>query len=117
MIYYHVHSDLSNATTVIDSITKYEEYIKKAKEYGCRALGFSEHGNILEWWHKKCAIEKAGMKYIHGVEIYITESIEDKKRDNYHVILMAKNYDGFIEINKLTSMSFNRAEVKVLDDK
>jgi len=118
MIYYHVHSDLSNATTVIDSITKYQEYIEKAKNYGCKALGFSEHGNIFEWWHKKCAIEKSGMKYIHGFEAYVTESInlEDKKRDNYHVILMAKNYEGFKEINLLASKSFNRSDVKVIDN-
>jgi DNA polymerase-3 subunit alpha len=118
MIYYHVHSDLSNATTVIDSITKYQEYIEKAKNYGCKALGFSEHGNIFEWWHKKCTIEKSGMKYIHGFEAYVTESInlEDKKRDNYHVVLMAKNHEGFKEINLLVSKSFNRADVKVIDE-
>jgi len=28
----HLHSDLSNGTTNIDSITKFEKYINKAKE-------------------------------------------------------------------------------------
>lgn len=117
MIYYHLHSDLSNATTIIDSTTKYYEYIDRAKEYGCKALGFSEHGNILSWYSKKRAIEQAGMKYIHGVEMYITKDLDDKVRDNYHVVLMAKNFEGFKELNKLTSISFNRAEVKIIDDK
>ena len=28
----HLHSDLSNGTTNIDSVTKFDEYIKRAKE-------------------------------------------------------------------------------------
>ena len=113
---YHFHSMFSNGTTNIDSITGYKEYIERAKELGMKAFGFSEHGNIFSWLHKKEYIEKLGMKYIHAVETYITESLEEKVRDNYHCILIAKNYDGFLEINQLVSKSFNRAEVKVIDD-
>lgn len=46
-----------------------------------------------------------GIKFIHGVEIYLTESLEDKVRDNYHTILLAKNYDGVMELNKLIELS------------
>ena len=105
---YHLHSDLSNGTTTMDSVTKYKMYIKKAQECGMTALAFSEHGNIFEWYHKKCDIEKAGMKYIHACEFYITKTIEEKVRDNYHCVLIAKNYDGFKELNELISKSFNR---------
>ena len=28
---FHLHSDLSNGVTNVDSVTKYHEYIKKAK--------------------------------------------------------------------------------------
>lgn len=31
-----------------------------------------------------------------------------KVRDNYHVLLIAKNYDGALELNKLSSGAFNR---------
>lgn len=72
---YHLHSDLSNGITNIDSVTKYYEYIEEAKELGMTALGFSEHGCILEWVHKKNKIEAAGMKYIHAEEFYITEEL------------------------------------------
>lgn len=75
-----------------------------------KALGFSEHGSLFEWWHKKCAIEEAGMKYIHGVEAYLTETLDEKVRDNFHCVLMAKNYDGFLELNGLVSASFNRTD-------
>ena len=72
------------------------------------AMAFSEHGSVMEWWHKKQAIEAAGMKYIHAVECYLTESLESKVRDNYHCVLIARNYDGFLELNRLVSASFNR---------
>ena len=109
-VIYHLHSDLSNGVTNIDSVTKFEQYVERAKECGMKALGFSEHGSLFEWWHKKCAIEAAGMKYIHGVEAYLTASITERVRDNYHCVLMAKNYDGFLELNELVSASFNRTD-------
>ena len=95
---YHIHSSLSNPTcgTKADCVTNYDLYLEKAKEMGIRAFGFSEHGNILNHVKKKEAIEKAGMKYIHGVEAYLTENIVkgELKRDNYHWVMIAKNYDG-----------------------
>ena len=109
---YHIHSSLSNPTcgTKADCVTNYDLYLEKAKEMGIRAFGFSEHGNILNHVKKKEAIEKAGMKYIHGVEAYLTENIVkgELKRDNYHWVMIAKNYDGFLELNKLVSTSFNK---------
>lgn len=101
---------LSNGTTNIDSVTNFRAYVARAKELQMNAICFTEHGNIFEWLHKKEEVEKAGMKYIHGVEAYITESIEEKKRDNYHCILIAKNYDGVLELNQLVSESYNRMD-------
>lgn len=105
-----MHSDLSSGTTNIDSVTKPEMYIDRAKECGMKAFAFSEHGNIYKWVKKKELIEKAGMKYIHGIEAYITESLVEKVRDNYHCVLLAKNYDGVKEINRLSSMSYNKQD-------
>lgn len=107
-VVYHLHSDLSNGITNVDSVTKYKEYIERAKECGMNALGFSEHGSIFEWWHKKQDIEAAGMKYIHAIEAYLTESLDEKIRDNYHCVLIARNLDGVYELNSMVSKSFNR---------
>lgn len=109
-VVYHCHSMLSNGVTNIDSVTKFTEYIDAAKAAGMKALGFSEHGSVFEWWHKKCAIEQAGMKYLHGIEAYLTETLDDKVRDNYHCVLIARNYDGVLELNRMVSRSFNRAD-------
>lgn len=107
---FHLHSMLSNGTTNIDSITNFRDYVTRAESLGMTAMCFSEHGNIFEWIHKKETVEKAGMKYIHGVEAYITEDLVDKVRDNYHCVLIAKNYDGVLELNQMVSKSYNRQD-------
>ena len=106
--YIHLHSDFSNGVTNVDSITKYDEYISRAKECGMKAMAFTEHCSFFGWVNKKRHIESAGMKYIHGAEFYITETINERIRDNYHCCLYAKNYDGVLELNQLSSISFNR---------
>ena len=87
---YHLHSDMSNGVTNIDSVTKFQKYIDRAKEIGMKAMAFSEHGSVFAWDLKKEAIEKAGMKYIHAEEFYITQTFEEKIRDNWHCVLIGK---------------------------
>lgn len=119
-VVYHLHSMLSNGTTNVDSVTKYEDYINLAHELGMTSIGFSEHGNVFEHIKKRQMCESLGIKYIHGEEFYVTEKLvddEDKKiRDNYHVVIIAKNYDGYLELNRLSSQAFNRSNVKSVDD-
>lgn len=108
---YHIHTMLSNGVTNIDSITDFHAYVDAAKELGMKAFAFSEHGSLFAWLKKKEYIESCGMKYIHAIEAYLTEDderSEKKTRDNYHIVLIAKNYEGVKELNKLVSRSFNR---------
>lgn len=111
-VIYHLHSDLS----LIDSVTKYKQYVERAKECNMKAMAFSEHGHCFEYYHKKMAIEDAGMKYIHAAEVYVTESLDKKVRDNYHCVLISRNYSGFLELNNLISHSYNRDNVKIVSD-
>ena len=106
----HLHSDLSNGVTNIDSVTKFDEYILKAEELNMKAIAFTEHGSVFEWVKKKEICEKHNLKYIHACEFYLTETIEDKIRDNYHICLFAKNWNGVKEINKLLSIANNRKD-------
>lgn len=101
---YHCHSDDS----LLDSCTKFQDYIDLTVKNGGRAVASTEHGKPLGWISKKMACDKAGIKFIHGVEIYLTRSLENKVRDNYHTVLLAKNYDGVLELNKLVSLSCDR---------
>ena len=82
---------LSNPTTTLDSVTSYIDYVDKAKEHGMKAIAFTEHGNLLSWYNKKRYCEEKGLKYIHGVEAYVTKDLKEKRRDNYHVVLLSKN--------------------------
>lgn len=106
----HIHTMLSNGVTNIDSVTRFQDYIEVARSYGMTAMAFTEHGSVFEWFHKKEALEAAGMKYIHAAEVYLTESLDEKIRDNYHCCLYAKNYDGVRELNRMISKSFNRQD-------
>lgn len=85
---YHLHSDLSNGVTNVDSVTKYNEYIDYAASLGMKAMAFSEHGSIFQWVKKKVDIEKAGMKYIHAEEFYVTEDLyQEPKTEEYEKAL------------------------------
>lgn len=108
---YHLHSELS----LLDSCTNFKLYVDKAVELGQKAICFTEHGNIYNWIEKKEYCDKNGIKFIHGVECYLTEKLlwEDGKkvRDNYHTILIAKNEDGIKELNNLVFISSTDSHV------
>ena len=89
----------------MDSCTKYQDYVELSVQNGATALSISEHGKPLNWTEKWDACKKAGLRYIHSVEIYLTESLDEKVRDNYHTVLMARNLDGIRELNALVSKS------------
>lgn len=109
---YHCHSHYSNINGFADSCTDFKEYIKLAKKQGMKAIAFSEHGNIADWIKKKQECDKAGIKYIHGVELYLCHKLEDDNRGG-HIGLYAKNFDGVLELNKLISISTSKG---ILDD-
>ena len=96
-VVYHLHTEQS----LLDSCTNYKDYVDRAVELGQKAIAFTEHGNVFTWVEKKMYCDAKGIKYIHGVECYLTEQLEPKVRDNYHTILLAKNYEGVKEINRL----------------
>ena len=103
---YHLHSSYS----LLDSCTRFQDYVDYAASLGQKAICFTEHGNIYNWAKKKLYCESKGLKYLHGVEVYLTESHIDRQRDNYHTILIAKNEDGVKEINTLVSKSYNAGQ-------
>lgn len=108
-ITYHLHTELS----LLDSCTNFKLYVDKAKELGQSAICFTEHGNCYNWVEKKLYCEEHGIKYLHGCEVYLTKAllVENengemvKVRDNYHTILIAKNYAGLQELNTLIDIS------------
>ena len=81
----------------VDSITPFQSYIDKAKECGMKAIAFTEHGAVLHNVAKKQACEKAGIKYIHAEEFYVTEDLlQEPNTDEYKKELekLKKSLDG-----------------------
>lgn len=108
----HAHTTLSN-DNMFESISTTDDYIKKAKKLGMRAISISQHGTVANWASNKSKIEDSGLKYIHAIEAYVTdddENTEKRNRDNYHLMLIAKNWEGVKEINGLSSKSFSRKD-------
>lgn len=101
---YHLHSDFS----LLDSCTDFREYVDIVKDSGGTAIASTEHGLTRGWVSKKLYCDEAGIKFVHGVEMYLTEQLEPKVRDNYHTVLLAKNEAGVRELNKLVTMSSDK---------
>ena len=98
---YHLH----DWNSMLDSVTNFNDYVDRAVELGQTAIGMSNHGSVQNWIQKKMYCDKKGIKFLFGCEVYLTEQYEPKVRDNYHTILIAKNEDGFKELNLLIDKS------------
>lgn len=102
---YHMHSDYS----LLDSCTKFSDYVDLCVSNGYKAIASTEHGLPRGWFSKKQYCDKNGIKFIYGVEIYLTEGLLNsdgkKVRDNYHTVLLARNMDGIKEMNLLIKKS------------
>ena len=103
-VVYHLHDEDS----LLDSCTNYKLYIDKAKDLGQTAIAFTNHGNVYNWYKRKMYCDEKGIKFIYGIECYLTETLDENIRDNYHTILLAKNNDGFIELNNLVFKSTHK---------
>ncbi|MGI6374165.1 MAG: DNA polymerase III subunit alpha [Patescibacteria group bacterium] len=105
-VHLHNHSHYS----LLDGLTKIDEMIAAAKEQGSPAVALTDHGvmyGAIEFYQKA---KQAGIKPIIGVEAYLAtgsrlakETREDAR--NYHLVLLAKNREGYQNLIKLTSLA------------
>jgi DNA polymerase-3 subunit alpha len=100
----HNHSNYS----LLDSVIKVESFPKWAKENNYTAIGITEHGNIFSQikFYKSCL--ENNIKPILGCEVYVTDdiSVKDKNSKYHHLVLIVKNEEGRINLNKLISRSY-----------
>jgi len=104
-VHLHVHSHYS----LLDGLAKIDDLVQKATEDSMPALALTDHGvmyGVIEFY-QKC--NKAGIKPIIGVEAYIAEhglKVKDSSKEKrFHVILLAKNNQGYKNLIKLTSIA------------
>lgn len=107
----HVHTQAS----LLDSIIRSPELITHLKEIGISACAITDHGvmsGVIEFY--KCSTNskdgtKGGIKPLLGVEAYLTTDQDtfdpkaNKIRDNHHLVLIAKNKVGYVELLELVS--------------
>jgi DNA polymerase III subunit alpha len=101
----HVHSMYS----LLDGLSQPKNIAKRCLEIGAKTCAITDHGNIAGHvaFHK--TMTSNGIKPILGCELYICEddpSIQSKENKSLsHMLVLAKNYNGWLELIKLVSES------------
>ena len=98
----HCHTHLSNAYIGFpDSPTDLGDYAKVYKERGMACLIASEHGFRGDCWAQYDVGQKYGLKAIPAVEAYFVPNNDPELKDdrNFHLLLLARNNEGFEEMN------------------
>jgi DNA polymerase-3 subunit alpha len=99
----HVHTEYS----LLDGMCSISKLVARAKELGMNSLAITDHGvmyGVIEFYQ---AAKEAGIKPIIGCEIYIATGSRLSKnagdRNNYHLLLLAKNQTGYQNLIQLTT--------------
>ncbi|MDR0839849.1 MAG: DNA polymerase III subunit alpha [Christensenellaceae bacterium] len=101
----HVHTQYS----LLDGAARITDLVARAKELGMGALAITDHGamyGVIDFY-KAC--NKAGIKPILGMEAYVApRSLQDREgvREYAHLILLAKNEQGYKNLMRLSSIAF-----------
>lgn len=107
-VHLHVHSDYS----LLDGAAKIGNLIKRAKELGMTALALTDHGNMFGALRFEQQCHKEGIKPLVGCEFYVAEGSRLEHKGTglgskyFHLILIAKNQEGYRNLMYLTSVSF-----------
>ncbi len=117
----HVHDSHSE----FDGLADTQKLVMKARQMGFPALSITNHGNTSSWikFIKYCAMTKdkkdkpiqfAPIKPILGNQVYLCQNHQYKSRQlqpsgsrgNTHLILLAKNWEGYKNLSILTQKSY-----------
>lgn len=102
MVDLHIHT----CKSLLDSTIKLEELVVRSKELNRKALCVTEHGNLYSSVELYKLCQQHGLKYIMGCEMYITPqhpSIKNKDNKYNHLVVIAKNEVGRLNLIKLVS--------------
>ena len=100
-VHLHVHTQYS----ILDGQSSIENLFNRAEELGMPGLAITDHGNmygVKEFF--KYAKKHPGVKPIIGCEVYVSVGDHRVKEKGYwHLILLAKNYQGYKNLVKIVS--------------
>ncbi len=106
-VHLHVHSEFS----LLDGANRIKDLPVRAKELGMDSIAITDHGvmfGVIDFY-KACKAN--GVKPIIGCEVYVAPRTRFDKEPNidnkyYHLILLAKNNEGYKNLSKLVSLGF-----------
>ena len=105
----HVHTEYS----LLDGAARIKDVVRRAKELGMDSLAITDHGvmfGVIDFY-KEC--KKQGIKPIIGCEVYtaarrMTDKDAEKDKHQGHLILLAKNEQGYKNLIKIVSLGFTK---------
>ncbi|MBP9711581.1 MAG: DNA polymerase III subunit alpha, partial [Candidatus Pacebacteria bacterium] len=107
-IHLHTHSHYS----LLDGLSKLEDLVGLAKDFGISAMAVTDHGNMYGAIEFYTLAKKKGIKPIIGVEAYMTAGSRFDKTTEagsnkryYHLTLLAKNMQGYKNLIKLVTIA------------
>ena len=112
MAFVHLHNHTEYS--LLDGATHIKDMVRRAADLGMPAVAISDHGvmsGVPELCDACAAVEKETgkkVKPIYGCEVYFTTDDElrrDGKPALYHLLLLAKNNEGYVNLMKLVSES------------
>lgn len=102
----HVHSHYS----LLDGLSKPSHIAKRCQSIGVAGSAITDHGNISGAVAFINAMKQKKLKSIVGCELYICPNdptVKDGKRDYTHLVVLAKNKQGWEQLIKATSAANN----------
>ncbi|MBP1721085.1 MAG: polymerase alpha subunit, partial [Deltaproteobacteria bacterium] len=107
-VHLHVHTQYS----LLDGTIRLQDVLKKARELRMPAVAMTDHGNIYGAVDFYQSAYRQGIKPIIGCELYVAprgrldKSVESAGETARHLIVLVKNFQGYKNLIKLTSLGF-----------
>ncbi|HEX9106726.1 MAG TPA: PHP domain-containing protein, partial [Longimicrobiales bacterium] len=108
-VHLHTHSEYS----LLDGANRISSLIRRAKEYEMPALALTDHGCMYGIWEFQQKAVKEGIRPILGMEAYVAPGdrrdrrvAEKGERSYYHLVLLARDLEGYRNLIKLTSIGY-----------
>ena len=107
-IHLHLHTQYS----LLDGANQIDPLIRQVRSFGMPAVAITDHGNMfgaIEFYQKAQA---GGVKPIIGCEAYLAPGSRTGRErhlahnDYYHLILLASNRTGYLNLIKLVSKAY-----------
>ncbi|MCX5924995.1 MAG: DNA polymerase III subunit alpha [Candidatus Dependentiae bacterium] len=102
----HLHTDYS----LLDGAIHIDKALDFCVQNGLKSMAITDHGNIFGAVKFFQQAKKKGIKPILGMEAYITEdaSIKNPQNKYYHLILLVQDKQGYHNLCKLISFSYQK---------